>query len=48
MEEGASPYQRVEQQPIPEQLNIVTAIEDPLLLFYSEAKKEVAEEELRV
>ncbi len=41
-------HQRVEQQPSPEQSDIVTATEDPLLPFYTEAKKEVAEEEVRV
>jgi len=41
-------HQRVEQQPSPEQLDIVTATEDPLLPFYTEAKNEIAEEEVRV
>ena len=39
-------HQRVEQQPNSEQSNTVMAIEDPLLLLYSEVKKEVAEVEL--
>ena len=37
-------HQRVEQQPSLEQADIVTATEVPLLPFYTEAKKEVAEE----
>ena len=41
-------HQRVEQQPSLEQSNIVTATEDHLLPFYTEAKKEVAEEGVRV
>ena len=41
-------HQRVEQQPSLEQPDILTATEDPLLPFYTEAKKEVAEEEVRV
>ena len=41
-------HQRVEQQPSPQQSETVTATEDPLLPFYTEAKKEVAEEEVRV
>ena len=41
-------HQRVEQQPSSEQSDIVTAIEGPLLLFYGGAKREAAEEGLRV
>ena len=41
-------HQRVERQPRPEQSNILTATEDPLLTSYTEARKEVAEEEVRV
>ena len=37
-------HQRVEQQPSPEQSDVVTATEVPLLPFCTEAKKEVAEE----
>ena len=41
-------HQRIERKPSPEQSDIETATEDPLLPFYTEAKKEVAEEEVRV